>query len=280
MRRAFTAIELAVVFVLIAVLAVMILPALESSRQKAVTTKCLTHVHQIGVALTMYQGDHDFTWPRAFLSVEPDHPHWSDPTASLALLYPQYAPKTYLFRCPATNDQVVFEPEGEDFLNCQNFFVSPDGEAMRPEDEGKGAPAPPSFFYDCGAESTPGIPPNASPARVVYGDECVHDYWESAAGEGFWVGENNHVGGGNFLFVDKHVEWLELQWTGTPWRKGESKPFVPNPHLFARSGMPSLDEEDALLDRNVFWDDTRGANRESDADLAGMMWFDGSWKEF
>jgi prepilin-type processing-associated H-X9-DG protein len=287
MRRAFTAVELAVVFILIAVLAVLVLPVLEDSRQAAIKTTCLAQVRQIGYSFAMYQTDHDGAWPWARESVASDHPAWPDPTGSLALLYPAYAPKPYLFRCPATDDLVVLDSEGKDFVNCANFYVSPGGDAMQAVDAGKGTPAPPSYFYDCGGSSGSSIPPGAASNRVVYGDECVHHGWRNEAGRDFWMGENNHDGGGNFLFVDKHVEWLDLQWTGIAWHEGESEPFVPNPHLKSRSStrrpgesIPPMQELDALLDKNVFWLESDKPSHATDADLAGMMWFDGSWKEF
>ena len=278
MKRAFTAVELIVVLVIVAILAIMLVPTLESARTEAVRTKCLGRVRQIGMAFEMYQIERRGYWPSVRLSVHPEHPEWPDPTASLAVLYPAYASKTYLFHCPATHDIVNLNPEGTDFLNCENFYVSPDGEPLRPEEEGKRPPSPPSFFYDSGGPDNPSIPRNAAPNRVVCGDECVHGYWERSDGKGFWLGANNHpMAGGNFLFVDKHVEWLDLQWTGAPYEMGESLPFVPNVRL--PTHRPRAD----LLvyeDTNVFQDDTQGDDPGHDADLAGMMWVDQAWMEY
>jgi len=281
MRRAFTAIELAVVFVLIAVLAALLVPALEKGRQGAIRTKCLARVREVGMSFTMYQMDHNSSWPWARHSVDPDHEDWPDPTGSLALLYPAYASKAYTFCCPSTEDVVSMARDGKDFLNCENFHVSPRGKAMREEDEGKGAPSPPSYFYDAGGERGPGVPRNARPNRVVYGDECVHYLSQTEDGEWFLLGDSNHMGGGNFLFVDKHVEWLDVSWTGKPYHRG-SEPSVPNPHLLRRSPSAAMATDDAekLVDSNVFWPAQGGGRSPDDADLSGMMWFDGSWKEF
>ncbi len=282
MRRGFTAIELAVVLILIAVMAVLILPALEKGRVAAIRTKCITNIRQIGVACSMYENDHNAEWPWARVSVDDsdEHPVWPDATGSIALLYPDYAPKPYLFRCPDTDDLVVFSEDGTDFLNCENFNVSPDGEAMNEGDEGKGAPRPPSYFYDAGDEHGPGIPKNPRPSRVVYGDECIHHYWENEAGEGMWMGENNHVGGGNFLCADKHVDWLAVHWSGTPYRMGESEPSVPNTFLHVLPGPNAMPGDHPQMDSNVFWAEEGHADRAVDADLAGMMWLNGRWNEF
>jgi type II secretory pathway pseudopilin PulG len=277
-RRAFTAIELAVVFVLIAVLAIMLLPALEQGRLDAIRAKCLSQVRQIGMAVTMFESDNTDLWPWARVSVAPGHPQWPDPTGSLALLYPRYAPQAYLFRCPATEDLVAFEDDGSDFLNCKDFSMPPVPKPAAAPEAAKLGPCPPSYFYDAGGPGGPGIPRNARTNRVVYGDSCVHSYWKNAEGKQFWLGKQNHDLGGNFLFVDKHVDWLEVSWTGAPWKLGQSMPSVPNPHILRQLVVPGAPDRGPLADPNVFWDD--GGSKEYDADLAGMMWFDGSWKEF
>jgi len=281
MRRAFTAIELAVVLVLMLILAAMLVPTLEKGRMQATRTKCLAMVRQVGMAMEMYENAHAGAWPLGRRSVHPEHPEWPDPTASLAALYPTYAPAAYLFRCPATTDVVALDPVARDFRNCANFYVSPEGKAMRPEDAGKGAPCPPSYFYDCGTTLRPGIPRNAMPTRVVYGDDCVHGYWMNERDKGFWLGKNNHpLNGGNFLYADQHVEWLPVRWFGPPWQMGRAAPYVAN----YRARIRPLDAEAGPYrvgpDTNVFWDDYEGQRPEADADLSGMMWVDRGWLEF
>ncbi len=279
MRKGFSAIELAVVLVIILVLAIMLLPALEGARQEAIKVKCMARVRQVGMAFEMYQSNHHGHWPSVRRSVSPDYPLSPDASASIAVLYPTYAPKPYLFRCPATDDIVTFEPGGRDFSNCHNFFVAPNGKATREEDEGKRPPRPPSYFYD-GGRFQRHMRRDVRSSRVIYGDECVHGYWENDAGKGFWIGENNHPLGGNFLFADKHAEWLQVHWVGEPWDLGNAVPYVPNPRLRTRLPVVGGGQHSVLLDTNVFWDDWDGAHPEADADLAGMMWIDDSWKEF
>jgi len=281
MRRGFSAIELAVVLVIIVVLAVMLLPVLEQGRVQARRTRCLSNVRQVGMAMEMYQSSHHDYWPTARVSVDPDHPAWPDPTGSMAVLYPSYTSKAYLFECPATPDVVRIEAGARDFTNCANFHVSPSGKPMRPQDAGKGAPCPPSYFYDCGGFQTAGVSRHAPTSRVVYGDECVHGYWIDEQGRGHWLGRNNHpTPGGNFLSVDKHVEWLPLRWAGQPWRKGYGAPFVPNYRVRITPPKSTAGRFVVYPDTNVFWDDWEGKRPEADADLAGMMWVGDSWKEF
>jgi len=66
-RRGFTLIELLVVIGIIAALCGLLMPVLAKVRETSRRSKCMSNMHQIGCALTMYADDHDsFLYPAVY----------------------------------------------------------------------------------------------------------------------------------------------------------------------------------------------------------------------
>jgi prepilin-type N-terminal cleavage/methylation domain-containing protein len=84
-NRAFTLIELLLVIAIIAILAAMLLPALAKAKERSRRAKCMSNLHQIGIASIMYVDDFSQTLPTGHWT--PQHPWPGESTLTLAEIW-------------------------------------------------------------------------------------------------------------------------------------------------------------------------------------------------
>lgn len=108
-RGGFTLIELLAVIATIATLAALLLPVLTKAKIKAQQTKCISNLHQLGVAWAMYYGDYAGELAESYPTNNPDV--WVQGNMALAAeatntalieagkLYP-YNRNAAIYRCP------------------------------------------------------------------------------------------------------------------------------------------------------------------------------------
>ena len=102
MKKHFTLIELLVVIAIIAILAAILLPALQSARARAASTRCVSNLKQTATSGQMYTDDHRGWWASGSLGKEP-YSGWTYALQKSKIISPSIDDKDTgdcYFRCP------------------------------------------------------------------------------------------------------------------------------------------------------------------------------------
>ena len=113
-KRSFTLIELLVVIAIIAILAAILLPALQSARARAQNTSCINNLKQMALAARNYTDDHRGFWP-GNSGTKPSG------SKSAQWPWPQHLTRGKYFNVPAPENPYNVQPKLPDFAVCPSL---------------------------------------------------------------------------------------------------------------------------------------------------------------
>lgn len=192
-RGGFTMIEILTVISIIAILAAILMPALQKAREKARQAVCMNNLKQIGLAIHLYIQDYNGWLP----------PVWNDSeTLMVNRSYrgrlDSYLDNKKVYQCPSGLDEVKYGLNYQYNIRCGRYASVPQS-------------YPTNSTYAPVRLTRVSKP---SEAVIMMDGNC-----QSESFSHFWVREvsgapdyedyDRHSGGLNALFVDGHVKWIQ-----------------------------------------------------------------------
>jgi prepilin-type N-terminal cleavage/methylation domain-containing protein/prepilin-type processing-associated H-X9-DG protein len=248
-RNAFTLIELLVVIAIIAILAAILFPVFARAREQARKASCASNLKQIGIAVMMYVQDYDETYPIAYMTPAPINTWYS-------VLDP-YAKSKQVFICPDVGRAGLGGTYGAGTPSgaMTNDYAWNMCGTTSASYKGNGF----GYYYNMactptGANSaTPwAYPVNLSTVQEAASTILVTDPPSSGYASGSWLaigyGSQQYMpvlhggqswsataatvtdfsGGGNYLFADGHVKFLQANaaYCSSMWNIDKTSPAV------------------------------------------------------
>lgn len=205
-RSGFTLIELLIVIAIVAILAALLLPVFLTARGRAYRTQCASNLKQIGLAMTMYEGDNEEKLMPGHLLATPSPVNGND-YAGWAGACNTYAHDPRVFACP-TDTTPEGMLAGEKTFPLTYFLNVNLSAKYTPGGLSVSEISSPSVSVLVAEATGGGVLSN--PCRLGNPDET-----DSALANRFvsvdGPGANRHGDGRNFLLADGHVRWMRPQ---------------------------------------------------------------------
>jgi len=114
-RSCFTLVELLVVLAVIALLAALLLPAINKTKAAARGTACLNNLRQVGLALQMYVHENNNRLPVMYdAAPSTNSPDATGSVATINIVLSNHLGSTKVLKCPV-DDQQLFERTGSSY---------------------------------------------------------------------------------------------------------------------------------------------------------------------
>jgi prepilin-type N-terminal cleavage/methylation domain-containing protein/prepilin-type processing-associated H-X9-DG protein len=207
-KQFFTLIELLVVIAIIAILASMLLPALNKARDKAKGSACISNLKQLGMSYMYYSNDFDnFLIPFRNNNNDYTCKEWYNVLSVTGYLRPSCSvpPKAHvLWNCPAEplHDGTHRDGESVTWTSMVDYATN---DHITPR-------YPDKPFVKVLRISSPST-------TFLLGDANNYRLEVSVLGNSTYV-DYRHSGGMTLLFVDGHTSWtnsLPGAWQAIPW---------------------------------------------------------------
>jgi prepilin-type N-terminal cleavage/methylation domain-containing protein/prepilin-type processing-associated H-X9-DG protein len=194
MKRRFTLIELLIVIAIIAILASMLLPALNKARDSAGKISCLNILNQIGKAFLLYADDYDGHLP----NTANDFRYWDSLNGGIPEylgLENQLMNEYDKIACPSIRtDQCNYDIG---IANVPPYVISYGANSvlkyLKPSNITK--PSTRAIVMDWSG-------------RVLWGSGSL----DPANAQYKYAVYNRHSDGANMIFADNHAEWKKRSW--------------------------------------------------------------------